>query len=247
VADRLDRNEDPILDPTQQDETDLVFQLEMQARNLLLGYWKHGIASILAILGVILLFGLMDWKATEGLKETSYQVAKIDKKLTQDDPGFIDLTAPTTANQTAILKKAAEFYEEAGSNGTGSSGADAYIKAATMHLRLGQLPEAQLAYENALDAKDKGVIGYAARNGLASIHMAEGRNAEAIALYREIADSERHYLAERALLDLAAAHQGAGDQASLAAVVAEFNRRFPASPRGARLPAVSETTAANGG
>ena len=47
MAERPQRNEDPILDPTQQDETDLVFQLEMQTRNLLLGYWKHGVAGLL--------------------------------------------------------------------------------------------------------------------------------------------------------------------------------------------------------
>lgn len=247
MADKQDRIEDPILDPSQQDETDVVFQLEMQARNMLLGYWKHGVGAILGVLGLILIYGMIDHVITSGLQETSYQVALIDKKLSVDDPGFVDLSAPTTPTQTAILNKAAQFYEEAGADGGGAPGADAWIKAATTHLRLGDLAAAQRAFEQALDTKDGGIIGYAARNGLASIHMAEGRTAEAVALYREIADSEKDYLAERALLDLANAYQTTGDPAGLAAVMSEFAERFPNSPRIGRMPAISETTAANGG
>ncbi len=242
-----ERNDDPILDPTQQEETDVLFQLEMQARNLLLGYWKHGVAIVLALLGVILIYGFVDWYVTKGLRETSYQVALIDKKLSEDDPGYVDLSAPTSPTQTAILEKAAEFYGKQGAEGSGAPGADAWIKAATTHVRLGDNTAAVAAYEAALETEDDGVIGYAARNGLASIHMAEGRAAEAITLYRAIADHQRDYLAERALLDLATAYDGQGDTANLAAVTAEFEERFPTSPRRARLPVASETTAANGG
>ncbi len=247
MAENQDRNDDPILDPTQQEDNDVLFQLEMQARNLLLGYWKHGVAGILSVLGVILIFGVIDHVITSGLQETSYQVAMIDKKLAEDDPGFVDLSAPTTPTQTAILNKAAEFYAQAGAEGKGAAGADAWIKAATTQLRLGDLAAAQSAYQAALDTKDEGVIGYAARNGLASIHMAEGRTDQAIALYREIADSQRDYLAERALMDLAAAYDATGDTAQLGAIITEFDERFPGSARRARMPVASETTAANGG
>jgi tetratricopeptide (TPR) repeat protein len=247
VAENQDRNEDPILDPTQQEDADVVFQLEMQARNLLLGYWKHGVAAILGVLGIILIFGVIDHFITKGLQETSYDVARIDKKLSEDDPGYVDLSAPTTPTQTAILKKAAELYAAAGEGGGGAPGADAWIKSASMHQRLGDLAAAQTAYERALDNEDSGVIGYASSNGLASIHMAEGRTDQAITLYRAIADVQEGYLAERALMDLASAYDAQGDSGQLAAVVAEFDRRFPASPRRVRLPVVNETTALNGG
>ncbi len=247
MAERPQRNEDPILDPTQQDETDLVFQLEMQTRNLLLGYWKHGVAGLLSVLGVILAFGIVDHTLTKGLQETSYKVALIDNKLSQDDPGFNDLSAPSSENQTAILKKAIEFYEAAGADGRGAAAADAWIKAATTHLRLGDLAGAQAAYEQALADRDGGVIGFAAHNGLASIHMAQGRTDEAIAIYRSIADSEPAYLAERALLDLANAYKAEGDTGNLSSVIAEFAERFPNSPRQVRLPVVTETTALKGG
>ena len=247
MAENQDRNDDPILDPTQQEEADVVFQLEMQARNLLLGYWKHGVATILSVLGLILVYGIVDHFITKGLQKTSYEVARIDKKLSEDDPGYVDLSAPTTPTQTAILTKAAELYTAAGDDGGGAPGADAHIKAATMHLRLGDLASAQQAYQSALAAEDGGVIGYAARNGLASIYMAEGRTDEAIALYRTIADDQKDYLAERALMDLANAYDAAGDSAQLTAVVAEFDLRFPGSPRRARLPVVSTSTASNGG
>ncbi len=247
VADKPDRNDDPILDPSQQEETDVLFQLEMQARNLLLGYWKHGVAIVCSVLGVIFLYGMVDWFISSQLQATSYQVAMIDKKLAEDDPGSIDQSAPGTDRERAIVAKAAQFYAEAGEDGMGAASAEAWIKAAIAHARLEDLDAASQAYQEALDAKGSGVIGYAARNGLAGIHVAQGDTEAAIALYREIADSEKSYLAERALLDMAEIYRTAGDSARLSEIVEEFGERFPASPRKARLPATAETTAANGG
>lgn len=231
MAENKEPNE--ILDiPDEEEEVDLVFRAEMQARNLLLGYWKHVLVVVGAGLLVALFVGLYFNYVTDTVRAGSEAIARID----QDQPeinqaammGLAPIDDPADTARMAELEALARRYEEAAGDTTGAAVGEALLKAAETWQRLGKTEETARIYEALVN--EGGLFTTAGRNGLAAIKLQADDVDGAVALLRSVADAEKGLFAEQALMAIIRVEQDR-DLSRAAVVLEEFKLRFPNSPR----------------
>ena len=220
--------------PGEQEEVDYVFQVQMAGFRAVQNYWKHVAAVAGAVLLVALFYGLYDSNKTKDLKAGAQAIADVDRKMPQDPMaqfGMVLPDDPGDEEKMAQLTEGAKRYEEAAKGTMSGTAGEAWLKAADSWLRVGETDKAKNAYLQAAGAQPKGVIGFGARNALASLELEAGNADAATALYRESADTNTGFLAEDSLLALARVYDSQSKDAELKAVFDEFRLRFPDSAR----------------
>ncbi|MCB9758860.1 MAG: hypothetical protein H6739_03395 [Alphaproteobacteria bacterium] len=236
MADTPDREppQSPLL-PPEEEEVDVLFKAQMWIYDKLMAHWRQGLALVgLFLLGSLIVGLFLSWH-TDQARATSAAIASVDRQIPEDDElalmGLIprdDLSDPARVSE---LEGLAQKYEAAAADGRGAEAAQGYLKAAETWHRVKNTERAMAAYEAALAASSKGLVGYAARNGLAALALSEDRVDDALAQYRAMADGDKGYLGEKGLLQLAALHQHQGDDAAARAVLDELRVRYADSPR----------------
>lgn len=214
--------------PGEQEVVDYVFKAQMVGFKLVETYWRHALVLAGAVLVVALFYGLYDSNRTRDLKAGAAAIAEVDRKMPQG-PALFD--NPEDEVRMGQLRVGAKQYEVAAQGTSEGTAGEAWLKAADTWLRVGESDKAAAAYQQALEAQPKGIVGFGARNGLATLKLEAGETDAAIALYRESADNNEGYLAQEALILLAEIFDAEGKEAELKVVYDEFRLRFPDSPR----------------
>jgi len=224
--------------PGDQEEVDYVFKAQMVVFRNVQNYWRHGLVLVGGILVVALFYGLYHSNRTKDLKGGAAAIAEIDRKMPQVDQlalfGLAPEDDPNDPERIAQVREGAKRYEEVAQGTREGMAGEAWLKAADAWLRVGETELAAAAYEKAIDAQPNGIIGFGARGGLATIRLESGdaEDAEdAIALYRQSADTLDGFLAQDSLLTLAGIYHADGRAEELASVYDEFRLRFPDSSR----------------
>jgi tetratricopeptide (TPR) repeat protein len=225
--------------PGEEEEVDYLFQARMSLFKWFTRNWKGFAAIAGVVLVVALAYNVYDSVTTNRAKEGAAAIHAVDSKMPKIEPmarmGILPIDDLNDANRVANLEEGARRYEAAAQATGGSSAAEAWLKAAETHERLGKPDLAKAAYENALGAYDKGLFGFGARTALAGIALEAGDNAAALEHYRTLHEREDGLLAEQALIYPASVYKQMEDQAQLQATYDAFLERFPSSPRAAEF------------
>ena len=225
--------------PGEEEEVDYLFQARMSLFKWFTRNWKGFAVIAGVVLVVALAYNVYDSVTISQSREGAAAIHAVDIKMPKIEPmarmGILPIDDLSDANRVANLEEGARRYEAAANGTGGSSAAEAWLKAAETHERLGSAAQAQAAYEHALGAYDKGVLGFGAHTALAGIALEAGDTAGALAHYATLAEREEGLLAEQALIYQAIVYKDMGDQAQLQATYDSFMERFPGSPRGSEF------------
>ncbi len=219
--------------PEDDEEVDLLFRAEMKVRDLMLGYWKHGLLALGLVLIASLFVGLWRGYAQGAAREGSAALAAIDRDQPEPDQlalmGLKPLDDPADTERMKLLADLAARYEAAARDTRGASASAGLLKAADSWRRAGNDEEAGRLYKEL--AGESGVFGVAGLNGMAAIALEAGKPDEALVSLRKLADSSKGIHAEYALMDMLRVETDRGNTAAAAALVEEFKLRFGNSPR----------------
>lgn len=228
------RNPEPPVIPSDQ-EADVLFRVQMKLADLMLGYWKHGLAVVGVLLLVTLVVGLLQNYFRDARREVSEKIATIDAKVPQPEMlAMYGMGLPDDLSDTErvdALKKSARDYESVAKKTSGIAATEAWIKAGDIWNRLGEKDSEIKAFQAAFDETTKGIIGYTAGNRLAVLYANNGDKAKAREVLRTLATKQEGLPAENALIDLMTLAQAENDTATVRQVAAEYKARFPKSPR----------------
>ena len=227
--------------PGEEEEVDHIFRVRMSLYKAFMANWKNLLGLAALILLASLAYGLhQSWK-TDKAKAGALAVDEVDRRMPKPSElalyGLAPLDDLSDPNHVATLEEGARRYEAAGDANSGAMAASGYIKAGDTWLRLENPENAKAAFEKALGASDTGVVGYTARNSLAVLALEAGDTAGAVAQWRALADAEKSYLGEQALLSIVRTHEAAGDTGEATKVAQEFLVVYPESPRKSELAA----------
>ncbi|MCP4810476.1 MAG: hypothetical protein GY913_08630 [Proteobacteria bacterium] len=210
--------------------------------------WKN----ILGLAGLVLVgslvYGLYEGWDTDRAKAGALAVDEVDRRMPKPSElamyGLAPLDDLDDPNHVATLEEGARRYEGAGDANSGAMAASGYIKAGDTWLRLGNTENAKAAFEKAVDTREVGLLGWTAHNTLAVLALQEGDSAGAVAHWQAVADSEKSYLGEMALLSIVSTHEAAGENAAATKAAQQFLVAYPLSPRGSDLAQYSTPTPA---
>lgn len=225
--------------PGEEEEVDYLFQARMSLFKWFTRNWKGFAGAAGIVLVVALAYNVYESVTTSQSRDGASAIHAVDIKMPKVEPmarmGILPLDDLSDANRVANLEEGARRYEAAANGTGGSSAAEAWLKAAEIHERLGSAVQDKAAYEQALGAYDKGILGFGAHTALAGIALEAGDTADALAHYATLAGREDGLLAEQALIYQAVVYEDMGDQAQLQATYDSFMERFPGSPRGSEF------------
>ena len=77
---------DPGTVPFPDHDRDSLFKVQMQLQNLVLGFWKQGLAVIGVVLLGVLIFGLYQGQLDKERKEIQARIATIDRDMPELNP-----------------------------------------------------------------------------------------------------------------------------------------------------------------
>lgn len=218
-----------------QSQEDPLFQAQMWVYDRVMTYWKHGALAVGFILLGSLVYGLYDSWAVGRAKEAEAAIAAIDFRVPKPSELSMMGIGPADdlndATRVANLEEGARRFQATAQEASGAQAAQAWLKAAELWQRLGRDAETKAAFEGALQAESAGVFGFVAHNGLASIALDEGKLDEAITHYRAVAEADRGFFGEQALIGLARAQAQNGKGPESLQTLEELRKRYPESPR----------------
>jgi tetratricopeptide (TPR) repeat protein len=224
--------EESELAPNQEDP---LFQAQMWVYDRVMAYWKHGALAVGVILVGSLVYGLYDSWSEGRAKDAEADIAAIDFRVPKPSELSMMGIGPADdlndATRVANLEEGARRFQATAEDASGPQAAQAWLKAAELWQRLGRDAETKTAFEGALKAEGDGAFGFVAHNGLASIALDEGKVDEAIVHFRAVADADRGFFGEQALIGLARAQAQNGKGPESLQTMEELRKRYPESPR----------------
>lgn len=231
-----------------QPDAGLVFRVQMWMSHYFLGYWKHMVAVVVAVLFGVLIYGQYSSWYEGNQKSTSQSVARAELSIYRDliltlpedqrasardslpDLTSLLLSVPMGAAQKTPLLAGGEALWTIAQGSSGTASVEAAMSAAELFRLAGDPAKQREALSFA--AKDaSGALRFGAEGGLATLDLAEGRGEAAIVRLSSLAQGLDGYLAEQTMLDLAGVQTHLGKNAEARATYEAFLQRFPTSSR----------------
>jgi hypothetical protein len=215
-------------------EQDVLFQAQMAAANLFLGYWKGLLYAAGAILAFSALVGGYQSHVLTTQQAGHEALARAERPLEQ--------LRGTDLNEEQIeqlMADVARDVDAAAASAEGPAQAFAYIRAAQFWMQLEDAEAARTAWTNAAGVNASGGLGWSASIGAARAAAEAGDYPQARQLI-ERATTESGLLGEEAVFTRLQIEALAGDQAAAKASASELESRFPKSGRIAEAKALAE-------
>lgn len=216
-------------------EAGAMFKAEMFATNLVLGYWRHGVALVVLVLLGILAWGQYgDWYRNTQ-RATAAHIADVMSGLPAPMVEIPSRLASGEAVDLAAVEKVADDLVAVANGAGGTARTEALMTAAELY-RIVEKPEKQrTALEKAEGAP--GVLGWSVGAALANLELEQGQGDSAVARLRKLSEAADGYLGEQALIDLGLALEHLDRRDEAAQVYADFLSRFPESKRADQVKA----------
>ena len=221
-------------------QQDILFQAQMAAANLFLGYWKfilYGAGVILAISAVV---GGYQSHVLETQQAGHEALARAERPLQQLSGS--DLSEEQVDQ---LMADVARDVDAAAATAEGPARAFAYIRAAQFWMQLDDAEAARKAWTSAAQVGASGGLGWSASIGAARAAAEAGDYPDARKLIVR-ATTENGLLGEEAVFTRLQIEVMAGDQAAAKASASELESRFPKSGRIAEAKALAERTGSAG-
>lgn len=207
-------------------EEDALFKAQMVVANAFYGYWRHGIAAMLAVLLGVLAWGIWSNHQTEQLQTSHAEVERVLRTLQAGIETHSD-------NPTMVKAQAAEggrLLGEIGARTKGPGGTYAWVHAARAY-QVAELPDKQLeAWTSAHERAEPGELGWASASGLSGVLVDQGKVDEAVAVLTQHAGARKDYPAQRSMYEAARFLELAGRGPEAAAAFEAFQTAYPESP-----------------
>ncbi len=210
-------------------EEDVVFKVQMQVQNLILGHWKKLLAVTSSVLFVVLVVGEYKQFETSGQQDIQSQIADIDLKM---PPMSQEARFGIAQEDAAIIenvKLGAAEYETVAEQGAGAGALMAWMRAGVTWERAGDAEKAQAAYGAAHALGMGDVLGWSAASAYATLQANAGDVDGAIATLRSLEGKVTGMAAEQALLSIALILEDAGRSGESKSVYEEFNTKYSGS------------------
>ena len=211
---------------------DILFQLQMGAANLFLGYWKMLLYGAGAVLLVAATYGGYDSHNTSTQQAGHEAVARAERAIDDITPEMSDEEAK------AIFAQVAVEIEAAGAGTTGPAQAFAYVRAAQFWMQVEDAPAARKAWSKAAGAGAPGAIGWTAAMGAARA-AAEAEDYPTALQFLMTATQYDGVMGEDAVFTRLQVEVLKGDSGAAQASAAELEARFPRSGRLAEARALA--------
>ncbi len=217
-------------------EEDALFKAQMVVANAFYGYWRHGIAAMVAVLLTVLAWGTWRNHQTEQLQASHAEVERVLRTLRAG----IETHAENPAMVKAQATEGGRLLAEIGARTKGPGGTYAWIHAARAY-QAAELPDKQLeAWTKAHERGEDGELGWASASGLSGVLFDQGKVDEAVAVLTQHAGARKDYAAQRSLYEAARFLELSGRGPEAAAAFEAFQVAHPESP----LASLAATAAA---
>ncbi|MGB0639491.1 MAG: tetratricopeptide repeat protein [Myxococcota bacterium] len=210
-------------------EEDVVFKVQMQVQNLVLGHWKKLLAVTSVVLLVVLIVGEYNEFETSTQQAIQSQIADIDLKMPPMSQEARFGIAEEAAAVIDNVKLGAAEYENVAREGSGAGSLMAWMRAGTTWERAGDVNKAKEAYGAAHAVGAGDVLGWSAASAYATLQANTGDVDGAIATLRSLDGKVTGMAAEQALLSIALILEDAGRSGESKSVYEEFNSKYSGS------------------
>jgi hypothetical protein len=210
-------------------EKDVVFRVQMQVQNLILGHWKKILAVTSVVLFVVLIVGEYSVFKTGGQQNIQSQIADIDLKM---PPISQEARFGIAQEATAVIdnvKLGAAEYENVAQDGDGPGALMAWMRAGLTWERAGDVDKAMQAYGSAHAIGSGDVLGWSAASAYATLQANSGDVDGAVSTLRSLEGKVTGMPAEQALLSIALILEDAGRSGESKSVYEEFNAKYSSS------------------
>jgi hypothetical protein len=200
-----------------------LFRAEMWATNMLIGYWKIGLATLLTGLVGVMFFGQYQTYVQRNQRMGTGEVALIEQQMNMP----IWQIAPAKAAARPETPTAEELVEHGnelmavGQKYAGPAAVEAYLKAAELFRIAGRVDERRAALEAAAP-EATGIFSYSVNAALANLDLEVDAGAEAETRLRDLVKRSHGMLADTATIDLGMALEHQGKTAEARVVYEEF-------------------------
>lgn len=204
--------------------TDKLFQLQMGAANLFLGYWKVLLYIAGGVLLVAAAYGGWDSHNTSTQQAGHEAIARAERALDDIQPEMTDEEA------NAVFAEVAKEIEAAAAATTGPAQAFAYVRAAQFWMQVDDKAAARKAWSKAAAVGAPGAIGWTASMGAARA-AAQADDYPTALQFLASATTHEGIMGEDALFTRIQIEVLKGDAAAASASADELEVRFPKSGR----------------
>jgi len=216
-----------------EEEEDLLFRGQMWLQNMVMGYWKQGLAIVCVILGVSFVYGTYQNHTRDTQRDIQGEIARAESKLPAIDPaarmGIVPMDDPTDVGRMAKLTSVAEDLETVAKSSNGAGQVMAWLSAAKTWQRADNSERSVAAYKSVLELQPVGLFAWDAVSALASLMAADGNIEGAAQKLRETADGSDSFIAQAALAELVQLYVDVKDIDKATAAVTDLDTRFPDS------------------
>lgn len=213
-----------------QQDAGAAFRAEMAIANFFLGYWRHMVAALGAVLLGALVYGQYASWYKNGQLETTSEIADVRARL----PTVLLSPYPSPEGLTEAQRNAAitggDKLVSIGAAARGTAAVEAYLNAAELFRQAGDATRQRQALQ-AAEPLAKGALAYAVVGALSNLDLEEGKGEEAVRRLEAFRKSEQGMLAEQATLDLGLAYESLSRGGDAQLVYNEFVSRWPDSVR----------------
>lgn len=221
-------------------QKDLIFQAQMAAANLFLGYWKVLLYAAGAILAISAVVGGYQSHVLSVQKAGHEALARAERPLVQLRDADLN-----EEQVDQLMGDVARDVEAAAAASEGPARSYAYARAAQFWMQLDDAEAARGAWTKAASVDAPAGLGWTASIGAARAAAEAGDYPAARQLIAR-ATTEAGLLGEEAVFTRLQIEVLAGDQAAAKASAAELESRFPSSGRIAEAKALAETSGSAG-
>lgn len=229
MAEKRPQNPAPAAPTIPTEEQDVLFRAQMGVANFVLGYWRHLLIAVGAVLLIAFVYGLVTDVSSNRQQGWQAAIAEVDVKVPPPDPlaqyGLAPADDPSDAEKMSKLVDAAKGYEEVAKGANGTASVMAWLRAAETWERAGKKDEALAAYKAADGVGAGGAVGWAAKSSLAEALADSGDVDGAAAIYRDVANG-KDFQAQSALYALGRLYAAAGRREDAGKAFEEFSGRF---------------------
>ena len=218
-----------------EEEEDGLFKAQMALANVVLGYWKHGLAFLGLVLVVTLAWGTWKNHVRDTQREIQAAIARVEKDIPKTGDGLTTpLIDPSQPGVLDKVREAAQALEVIAEDGTGPGRTFAWIRAGELWDIAGEADRAAKCFEKAWQSGGKGVLGWSATVRAARAKAARGDLDGAVAMLQDYAAGDDIY-AQQSLFEIGTMQLDAGRTDAARATFEDFAKRFPDSYLGGRV------------
>lgn len=223
-----ENDEDLVLKPA---DAGAAFRFEMAATNFFLGYWKHVLAALIAVLVGFLIYGQVQNYILATQRGCAAEIADVEREL----PDHIAMLGFQKAQGAlaATPEELAGFgqkLEGVADQCSGTASLEARLKAAELYRLADDSAKRRAALEAAAGSAS-GLLGYACESALAALDLEEGNGDQAVARFRALMEAQDGFLAQQAAIELGLALEHLDRKDEAAKVYADFLTKWPDSAR----------------